>query len=129
MFSLPFIQNAIEDYYIKQAEGQHGGSISDYYENQATTGAGFYSGVQYQKGYGLGGLLATLGHFVLPILKPVAKAVGRQALKAIPALAMDVMAGKPSVKVLSKYLHQGVSIVLFELSSRKQTKRKKANKT
>ena len=56
MFSQPFIQNEIENYYIKQAEGQHGGLISDSYENQARTGAGFYSGVQYQKGYDVAGL-------------------------------------------------------------------------
>ena len=64
-------------------------------------GTGFYSGVQYQNGYGLGGLLASLGCFVLLILKPVVKAVGCQALKVIPALAMDILAGKPPLKALS----------------------------
>ena len=41
MISQPFIQNEIDDYYIKQAEGQQGGSISDYYENQGGGGPAF----------------------------------------------------------------------------------------
>ena len=70
---------------INQAELQHGGSLNAHYQNQAATGSGFFSGFQYQKGYERGRLLATLGHFVFLILKPVAKAVGRQALKVAPA--------------------------------------------
>ena len=93
--------------------------------------AGFYSGVQYQKGYGLGSLLAALRNFILPILKPVAKAVGQQALKAVhvPVLAMDVLAGKPTVKALSQCFCQGAPNVLLELADSKQLTRKKAKKT
>ena len=90
------------------------------------THAGFYIGVQYQKGYGLS---ATLGHFVLPIIKPVAKTIGVQVLKVAPALVMDVLAGKPPVKVLSKRFHQEASNVLLELTGKKQMKRKKAKIT
>ena len=43
VYSQPYIQNAIEVYYINQGEGQQGGSINNYYENQARTEAGFHS--------------------------------------------------------------------------------------
>ena len=63
-------------------------------ENPVGAGTGFYIGVQYQKGYGLHGLLATLGHFVLPILKPDTKAVGRQARKVASVFAYDLLPGE-----------------------------------
>ena len=125
LFSQLYIQNEIKDYYIKQAEAQHGGSISNYYENQARTWTGFYSGVQYQKTTVL--VVFSL-HFWLHSLKPVAKAVELQAHKAIPALAMDVLADKPPAKALSKCFRQGASNVLLELTDRKQaTTKKKAH--
>ena len=124
MFSLPFSQNEFEDYYIKQAGMQHGSSMTDYYQNQARMGAGFYSGVQYQKGDGLGGLLARVGCFVLLILKPAAKAVGRQALKVMPLFAEDVFAVEPPGKALSKWFHQEASKLVRELTGEKQPKKK-----
>ena len=66
-----------ENYYVKQAGSFHRVSLTNYYQKQIETSAGFYSGIQYQKGYGLGGLLATLGTLCLPILKLVVKPVGR----------------------------------------------------
>ena len=76
MFSQPFIQNEIENYYTKQVEKSLDGSINTYYENQAGSGGGFYSGVQYQKGYGVGCLLPLFGRIILLLLKPMGKVVG-----------------------------------------------------
>ena len=128
MFSQPFIPNEIENYYTKQVEEPLVGSINSYYENQVGSVSGSYSGVQYQKVYGLGGLLASFGRVILPLLKPVAKVVGCQALKILPELAMDVLSGKPAVKSLTNRVHQGATNALLELTGKKQLKRKKAKK-
>ena len=119
MFSQPFIQNEIENYYTKQVEEPLDDSINGYYENQVGSGGSFYSGVQYQKGYGLGGLLASFGHVILPLLKPMAKVVGCQALKMVPGLAMDVLSGKPAVKALINCVRQGATNALLELTGKK----------
>ena len=97
MFSQPFIKNEIKNYYTKQVEESLLGSINTYYENQVRSGGGFYSGVQYQKGYGLVGLLASIGRIALPLLKSMAKVVGRQTLKMVPELAMGILYRKPAV--------------------------------
>ena len=91
MISQPFIQN----------EEPLDGSINGYYENQVGSDSGFYTGVQYQNGYGLGGLLASFGCVNLPLLKSMAKVVGHEALKAVPGLGMEFLSGKPVVKALT----------------------------
>jgi hypothetical protein len=128
MFSQPFIQNEIENYYTKQVEKSLDGSINTYYGNQVGSGGGFYSGVRYQKADILGGLLASFGRIILPLLKPMAKVVGRQALKVVPELAVDVLAGNPAVKSLTNRVRQGETNALLELTGKKQLKRKKAKK-
>ena len=128
MCSQPFIQNEIENYYTKQVEEPLDGSINGYYENHVGSGSGFYSGVQYQKSYGLGGLLASLGRVILPLLKPMAKVVGYQVLKVVPGLAMDVLSGKSIVKALTNRVCQGAKNTLLELTIKKQIKRKKGKK-
>ena len=126
MFSQPFIQNEIENYYTKQVEEPLDGSINGYYENQVGSGGGFYSGVQYQKGYGLGGLLASFGHVILPLLKPMAKVVGRQALKMVPGLVMDDLSGKLVVKSVTNRVRQEAKNAIKEFTGKKQIKRNKA---
>ena len=79
--------------------------MTNYFQNQASIGANFCSGVQYQKDYSLGDLWATLRHVVLPISTPVAKAVGHQVLKVAHTLTIELLAGKPPGKTLAKRVH------------------------
>ena len=58
----------------------------------------------------------------------MAKVVGRQALKVVPELAMDILAGKPTVKSLTNHVCQAATNTLLELTGKKQLKRKKAKK-
>lgn len=48
----------------------------------------------YQRGAGLGNIFASLFRRLLPILKPVAKAVGKQALSTGASIAADVVQGR-----------------------------------
>ena len=71
-------------------------------------GGGFYVGAKYQKGYGLGGLLAKIGRMVLPILKPVAKSLGKQIIKSGAQFAGDVIDGKNVKEAFQQNVSQGV---------------------
>ena len=59
----------------------------------------------------------------------MAKVVGRQALKVVPELALDILSGKPTVKSLTNRVSQGATNALLELTGKKQLKRKKAKKS
>ena len=118
IFSQPLILNEIENYYTKQVEKSLDGLINIYHENQAGSGDGFQSGVEYQKVYDLGGLLASFKCIILPLLKLMTKVVGRQALKVVPELAMDVLAHKPAVKSLTNHVRQGATNALLELTGK-----------
>ena len=54
--------------------------------------------------------------------------VGRQALKVVSELALDILAGKPTVKSLTNLVRQGATNALLELTGKKQLKRKKGKK-
>ena len=56
----------------------------------------------------MGGLLAKIGRMVLPILKPVAKSVGRQIIKSGAQFAGDVIDGKNVKEAFQQNVSQGV---------------------
>ena len=64
-----------------------------YNEEQQQIGSGF-SGVPYQRGYGLGGLLGGLFRSILPMAKSALKTVGKEALRTGVGIASDVLAGE-----------------------------------
>ena len=68
-------------------------SYEKYYLDQIGHGQ-YFSGVAFQRGYGLGNIFASLGKAILPLVKSGAKAIGKQALKSGVAFASDVLAGK-----------------------------------
>ena len=66
----------------------------DYYVNQAASCMTFFARAQQQKGYGLGGVLASTGRAVLPLVKSGARAIGREALRSGNQFTSDVLEGK-----------------------------------
>jgi len=69
-------------------------AYEDYYVNQAGNGMPFFVGAQQQKGYGLGGVLASIGRAVMPFFKTGARAIGREALRSGMQFASDVLEGQ-----------------------------------
>ena len=72
----------------------------EYYESQALgkqpqIGHGFYTGLPWQKGYGIGGLLGSIARRFVPLLKPLAKAAGKKLLRAGTSFVSDIIDGKP----------------------------------
>ena len=103
-----------------------------YYREQARTGrvrgGGYYSGRPRMKGYGIGLVLARLGRFILPILKPVAKravkAIGRQALKTGSEIALDAVSGVPIKQALTENAKKGVHSLIKKAVKREAPPRK-----
>ena len=75
-------------------------SFIEYYESQALgkhhqTGHGFDTGLPWQKGYRIGGLLGLIVRRFVELLKPLAKAVGKWLLCAGTSFVSDIIDGKP----------------------------------
>ena len=58
----------------------------------------------------------------------MAKVVGRQPLKVVTGIAMDVLYGKPIVKSMTSRVRQEAKNAMKELTGKKQIKRKRAKK-
>lgn len=69
-------------------------AYEDYYLSQVGNGMPYYTGVQYQRGNGIGSIFASIGRAVLPLLKSGAKTVGKEVLKSGAQFASDVASGK-----------------------------------
>lgn len=67
-----------EDYYVAQAEG---------------AGLPAYHGLMYQRGAGLGNVLARAARFVIPILQHAGKYIGNKVLKTGKEIATDIVKG------------------------------------
>ena len=95
-------------YYCDQAGLAPGRSFpfERHYKTQIG-GGGFYSGVKYQQGYGLGGLFSKLGRFVIPLLKPVAKSIGKQVVRSGTQLADDILNGQNPKQAFKKKFEAG----------------------
>ena len=66
----------------------------NYYVTQVGKGMPYYSGRQFQRGYGLGGLFSSIGRAVLPMIKSGIKTVGKEVLRSGAELASDALQGK-----------------------------------
>ena len=120
-------------YYCDQAGLAPGRSFpfERHYKTQIG-GGGFYSGVKYQQGYGLGGLFSKLGRFVIPLLKPVAKSIGKQVVRSGTQLADDILNGQNPKQAFKKNLKQGAKELFHQAikkPAKRANKRKKSNKS
>ena len=98
-----------EDYYRKQAQSGLASPFpfTDHFTVQSGGGGPFYSGKARQQGYGIGGLLAKLGRFIVPIFKPMAKSIGKQVLRSGVRFATDVIDGANPKDAFHRNLKQG----------------------
>ena len=113
-------------YYSHQARSSLGYPHTVHFTRQI--GGGFYSGVKRQQGYGLGGLLAKLGRFVLPILKPVAKSIGKQAIQSGVQMAGDILDGQNPKQAFKQNLKQGTKQLFRKVVKRKSKPVKRKSK-
>lgn len=97
-----------------------------YYVNQAGSGIPIYRGLGVQRGHGLGSFLGGLMRSALPLLKPVAKAVGHEAINFGLGVAKDALAGK-RIKASMKRRATETGKRLFKRvkNTRKPAKRRK----
>lgn len=104
-----------EKYYIEQANSsfERPFPFSNHYTSQIGGGP-FYTGVRKQQGYGLGGLLSKLGRFVLPLIKPVAKSIGKQVLKSGAQFAGEILAGEDPKQSFKRNLKQGAKALFVK---------------
>lgn len=111
-------------YFEKQAQKGFEQPIhyEDHFKHQI--GGSFYVGARKQLGYGLGGLLAKIGRMVIPILKPVAKSLGRQVLKSGARFAGDVINGQNAKQAFKQNLQQGAKELFMNTTQRGRVRKK-----
>ena len=86
--------------------------FEDYYVSQAGHGLPYYQGAPNQRGYGLGGFFARLFRSAMPFLVRGAKTVGKEALRTVPLIAQDVLAGKKiKTAIQNRTQHAGKTLV------------------
>ena len=66
----------------------------NYYVTHIGKGIPYYSGRQFQRGYGLSGLFLSIGCAVLPMIKSGIKTVGKEVLRLGAEFALDALRGK-----------------------------------
>lgn len=98
----------------------------DFFTSQAQQGAGF-TGVQYQRGAGIGNLFRQVWRFLLPAAASASKVLGREALAAGANFASDVLAGTAPKKSLKKHGKVAAANLLTKMATKMQGggKRKK----
>ena len=73
-------------------------SFEKYYTDQASSNLPVFRGASYQKGYGFGNVFKKLFRWIVPIVKhhaqPIAKKVGKEALRTAANIANDTLSGK-----------------------------------
>jgi hypothetical protein len=88
-----------------------------YGEQAKQSGAGF-TGMQYQRGAGLGSFFRGVFRALLPIAKSAGKRIGKQALSTGAQIVSDVVAGK-SIKAAAKTRGKQATAKLLAQAARK----------
>ena len=84
----------------------------DYYLQQAGSGMPVYSGVETQRGHGLGSILGGFMRSAVPLLKSVGKAVGKQVLRSGMDVASDVISGSNVKQAVKNRAREGAMSLL-----------------
>ena len=77
-----------------------------HYTQQVGNGLPVFSGLQNQRGYGLGGILGGLFRSALPLLRKGASTLGREALNTGVSIAKDALEGNNIKTAAKTRLHQ-----------------------
>ena len=103
-------------------------SYENYYLSQVGSGGPYYSGAQFQRGYGLSNIFSSIGKTILPLLKTTAKTVGRQALKSGVAFASDVINGQNAKQAAINRAKEAGSTLLNNAIRKRKKMPKKVQK-
>ncbi|GFX89721.1 uncharacterized protein TNCV_3711531 [Trichonephila clavipes] len=79
--------------------------FEDHYAGQIGSGLTQYKGINFQKGYGIGGIFRRLFRAALPFLVKGSKTIGKEVLMTGSRVASDVLSGenfKEAVKTRSR---------------------------
>lgn len=98
-------------------------AYENYYMSQVGHGMPYFSGAQYQKGYGLGNIFSSIAKSFLPLVKSGARAIGKQVLRSGVGLASDVLQGK-NIKQAAVERAKVAGVNLLQSAKRKATNRK-----
>ena len=73
-------------------------SFEKYYTDQASSNLPVFRGASFQRGYGFGNVFKKIFRWIVPIVKkhaqPIAKKVGKEALRTAANIANDTLSGK-----------------------------------
>ena len=81
-------------------------AFENYYVSQVGTGLPYFSGSQYQKGYGLGSIFSSLGRAILPLVRSTGKALGKEVCEQVEILLRIFWKEKTSNKQHSIVLNK-----------------------
>lgn len=86
----------------------------DHFLDQSGYGLPGFVGLPYQRGYGIGSFFRGLFRMAVPVLKKVAKIVGKQALAAGANIAGDVLRGQDFKESLKTHGREAAGTALEE---------------
>lgn len=83
-----------------------------YYDDQVGGSGDYFKGAPYQKGYGIGGVLAGLFKSALPLIKSGAKNLAKTALTTGLGIAADAIGGQNvKMSAVNRLKDAGTSVV------------------
>lgn len=95
----------------------HHNLYEDYYLQQAGSGLPVFSGVESQRGHGLGSILGGLLRSATPLLKIFGKKLGQQGLKSGLQVATDVLSGANPKEALKRRAKEGALSLIQQRGS------------
>ena len=103
----------------------------EYFLSQTKQGGAGFTGLEYQRGGGLGNVFRNIFKIVLPYMKRVGKELGNEALRTGALLASDIVAGQEIRKSAKDRVKAGTSNLLRKAANKLQNggKRKHVKKT
>lgn len=91
--------------------------FEEQYLKQTGSGLPAFTGVQYQRGHGLGNMLRSLTRLAVPLLKKGAKLVGKQALRTGIDIARDAAEGQNVKRAAKRRMSQGLKELVMQRGS------------
>ena len=91
-------------------------SFDNYYTDQASSNLPVFRGASFQRGYGFGNVFKKIFRWIVPIVKkhaqPIAKKVGKEALRTAANIANDTLGGKSLRESASNRIQETLTKIL-----------------
>lgn len=85
-------------------------------------GSRYFQGIRYQRGFGL---MASVGRFLMPIVRNIASSAGEQAIQAGRNVLEDVAKGRSIQEAVAEHGSQGLQTVAKKLQQCGKGRRRK----